>query len=53
MCALLNKPARRIYDVPIDYCGFDVPDVFVIGFGLDHDQKHRGLPFIGELPGNR
>jgi hypoxanthine phosphoribosyltransferase len=49
VCALLNKPARRAQPVPLDYVGFTVPDVFVVGYGLDYAQQYRGLPFIGVL----
>ncbi len=49
VCALLDKPARRKVPVPIDYKGFEVPNAFVVGYGLDYDQKYRGLPFIGIL----
>jgi len=48
-CALLNKQARRQVDVPLDYVGFVIPDKFVIGYGLDYDEKYRNLPFIGVL----
>ena len=47
LCALLNKPDRREVEVQIDYLGFDIPDEFVIGYGLDYAQKYRNLPFIG------
>jgi hypoxanthine phosphoribosyltransferase len=47
VCTLLNKPARREYDVPLDYVGFDIPDQFVIGYGLDIDEMYRNLPYIG------
>ena len=47
VCALLDKKARRIYDVPVDYYGFEAPDEFVIGYGLDLNQQYRWLPFIG------
>lgn len=47
--ALLNKPSRREIEVPIDFCGFVVPNEFVIGYGLDYDQQYRNLPFIGVL----
>lgn len=50
ICAMLDKPSRRIQKrVSADYCGFSVPDVFVVGMGLDYDQKYRNLPYIGEL----
>lgn len=44
--ALLNKPARRKIDVAVDYIGFDIPDEFVVGYGLDYDQRYRNLPDI-------
>ncbi len=47
LCTLLNKPERRVVDVEIDYNGFTIPDEFVVGFGLDYDQRYRNLPFIG------
>ena len=47
LCALLNKPDRREVEVQIDYLGFDIPDEFVVGYGLDYAQKYRNLPFIG------
>lgn len=49
ICALLDKSARRIIDLPIAYRGFEVPDVFVIGYGLDHQQRYRNLPYIAKL----
>ena len=45
-CTLLSKPERRKVNIYIDYVGFDVPDKFVIGYGLDYDQKYRNLPYI-------
>lgn len=49
LCALLNKPECRVTEVPVDYVGFEVPDRFIVGFGLDYAQKYRNLSFIGEL----
>jgi len=49
-CALLNKQARReVEDVSVDYIGFDIPDKFVVGYGLDYGEKYRNLPFVGVL----
>lgn len=47
VCALLDKKARRIVDVPVNYLGFEIPDEFVVGYGMDFNQKYRNLPFIG------
>ena len=49
LCTLLSKPERRKIDVPIDYLGFEVPDEFVVGYGLDYDETYRNLPYIGIL----
>lgn len=49
VCALLDKKARRIVDVRIDYVGFEIPDEFVVGYGMDYGQRYRSLPFIGIL----
>lgn len=49
VCTLLTKPSRRVIDVPVDFVGFEVPDEFVIGYGLDFDEEYRNLPFIGVL----
>lgn len=46
-CALLSKPSRRLIDVKVDYVGFEVPDEFVVGYGLDAGQLYRNLPYIG------
>lgn len=47
LCTLLDKPDRRVIDVDVDYTGFEIPDEFVVGYGLDYDQKYRNLPYIG------
>jgi hypoxanthine phosphoribosyltransferase len=49
ICTLLNKPSRRAVDVPVDYVGFDIPDEFVVGYGLDFAQLYRNFPFIAVL----
>ena len=49
ICTLLSKPSRRKVDVELDYVGFEVPDEFVVGYGLDYDEKYRNLPFVGVL----
>ncbi len=49
ICALLDKPARRLVEIPIDYRGFSIPDQFVVGYGLDYGEFYRNLPFIGVL----
>lgn len=49
LCTLLDKPERRVVNVDVDYTGFQVPDEFVVGYGLDFDQRYRNLPFIGIL----
>src|SRR5438093_12442516 len=49
LCALLDKPARRIAPLVIDYRGFEIPDKFVVGYGLDYAEHYRNLPFIGVL----
>ena len=49
ICTLLNKPARREVDVPVDYLGFEIPDEFVVGYGLDFDEIYRNLPYIAVL----
>lgn len=47
LCTLLDKPERREVDVDVDYVGFTIPDEFVVGYGLDYDQKYRNLPYVG------
>ena len=49
VCALLTKPDRRKVQLPTRYVGFEIPDRFVIGYGLDHDERHRSLPFVAVL----
>jgi hypoxanthine phosphoribosyltransferase len=49
-CSLLQKPARTEQPVDIDYLGFSIPDVWVVGYGLDYAERYRTLPYIGELP---
>ena len=49
LCTLLDKPDRRVCDVNVEYTGFEIPDQFVVGYGLDFDQRYRNLPFIGIL----
>lgn len=49
VCVLLDKPSRRVEKVAADYVGFEIPDVFVVGYGLDYAEKYRNLPFVGVL----
>jgi len=49
ICTLLDKPERREVTVDVKYVGFEIPDVFVIGYGIDYAQKHRNLPYIGKV----
>ena len=51
LCTLLDKPDRRVTDVKVDYVGFEIPDEFVVGYGLDYAQKYRNLPYIGVVEG--
>ena len=51
LCTLLDKPDRRVKDVKVDYTGFEIPDEFVVGYGLDYAQKYRNLPYIGVVEG--
>jgi len=49
ICTLLSKPSRREIDVPLDYVGFEIPNEFVLGYGLDLDEKYRNLPYVAVL----
>ena len=49
VCALLDKPSRRTVDVVLDYVGFEIPDRFVVGYGMDFAERYRNLPFVGAL----
>lgn len=49
VCVLFNKPKHRLIDIPLKYVGFDLPDRFVVGYGLDYRERYRNLPFIGLL----
>lgn len=49
LCCLLDKPSRRLRDIKADYTGFEIPDEFVVGYGLDYAEKYRELPYIGVL----
>jgi hypoxanthine phosphoribosyltransferase len=49
VCSLLDKPARRLVEIPIDYVGFEIPDAFVVGYGLDFGEVYRNLRFVGVL----
>ncbi|MCI8293223.1 MAG: hypoxanthine phosphoribosyltransferase [Hespellia sp.] len=51
LCTLLDKPERRQKDVKVDYVGFEIPDEFVVGYGLDYAQRYRNLPYIGVVEG--
>ena len=52
LCTLLDKPERRVVEVKVDYTGFQIPDQFVVGYGLDYDQRYRNLPYIGVVEFN-
>ena len=49
ICTLLSKPDRRVVEIPVDYIGAEIPDEFVIGYGLDYAEKYRNLPYVGIL----
>jgi hypoxanthine phosphoribosyltransferase len=49
VCALLAKPEARVVEVPVKYVGFEIPNEFVVGYGLDYQQRYRGLPYVGVL----
>ena len=49
ICTLLDKPARRLVEIPVDYIGFEIPDQFVVGYGLDYGERYRNLRFVGVL----
>ena len=49
VCTLLSKPSRRVVELNIDYIGFQIPDEFVIGYGMDYNQKYRNLPYIAYI----
>ena len=49
LCTLFNKPDRREFDVEVDWIGFEIPDEFIVGYGLDYAQRYRNLPYIGIL----
>ena len=51
VCTLLDKPSRRLVDLRADYVGFEIENLFVIGYGLDYDQKYRNLPYVSYLEG--
>jgi len=51
LCTLLDKPDRRVCEVRVDYVGFEIPDEFVVGYGLDYMQRYRNLPYIGVVEG--
>ena len=51
LCTLLDKPERRVVEVPVDYNGFQIPNEFVVGYGMDYAQRYRNLPYIGVVEG--
>jgi len=52
VCVLFDKPEKRLIDIPLKYKGFNLPDRFVVGYGLDHHERYRNLPFVGILKAN-
>jgi hypoxanthine phosphoribosyltransferase len=52
LCALLDKKAAREIEVPVDFCGFEIENVFVVGYGLDYDERYRNLPYVGVMEGD-
>ena len=51
ICTLISKPSRRVIDIHVKYVGFEIPDKFIVGYGLDYAQKYRHLPYIGHVLG--
>jgi hypoxanthine phosphoribosyltransferase len=49
ICTLFNKPTHRLIDLPMKYVGFEIPDAFIVGYGLDYRERFRNLPFVGVL----
>lgn len=49
ICTLLSKPSRRVVELDVDYIGFTIPDEYVVGFGMDYNQKYRNLPYVGKI----
>ncbi|MGI6160460.1 MAG: hypoxanthine phosphoribosyltransferase [Christensenellales bacterium] len=49
ICTLLDNPRKRLMNIPLEYIGFEVPDIFLVGYGLDYNQEYRHLPYIGEI----
>lgn len=49
VCTLFNKPSRRLIELPIQYKGFDLPDKFIVGYGLDYNERYRNIPYVGTL----
>lgn len=48
VCTLFNNPRKRLMQIPLEYVGFEVPDIYLVGYGIDHNQEYRHLPYIGE-----